>query len=463
MTIARAGTALSAAGLFILFAGALWALPGVGGFGPSGVGVAAAWATLAALLCGLAMRGSARNAWLAGIAAAAALRLLVLFALAGNGPMITGNDYAAYLALGRSLAGGDGLIAVTDHYGPVRGMYPPLYPVLLAAAGAPFGPGMGTVLAVNFAIDLGAAALIARLGGRMGHERAGLAAALLYLVWPSLVVVTPLAQKEGLIVLLVLAVAAAFQALAQSGPSWRNAAWLGLASALIALTQPALAAFPVFLALTLLPRAGARALLIFAARALPLFLLVMLPWWARNFMLFGGFVPLTTSGGASMTVAATGAHATLGPDLLALSEPARSALLADQARAAIAADPLAFLVRRMLGMAAALTLNDYNLLRLAGFVPPVRWGYLLAPAAQLSHAAALGLAALALARGKAGHFGAALIVAAGLQLGLVNLWFEFGQRHREFLTPFLLLLAAMALVSCPAAHAAASRASADRR
>jgi high-affinity Fe2+/Pb2+ permease len=33
-----------------------------------------------------------------------------------------------------------------------------------------------------------------------------------------------------------------------------------------------------------------------------------------------------------------------------------------------------------------------------------------------------------------------LLAACGAQLVLFNLWFEFGERHREFVTPFLLLI-----------------------
>ncbi len=37
-----------------------------------------------------------------------------------------------------------------------------------------------------------------------------------------------------------------------------------------------------------------------------------------------------------------------------------------------------------------------------------------------------------------------LLIAGVAQLALSGVWFEFGERHREFLTPFLLLLGCMA-------------------
>ncbi|MCF8710441.1 hypothetical protein L3X40_21675, partial [Rhizorhapis sp. SPR117] len=38
-----------------------------------------------------------------------------------------------------------------------------------------------------------------------------------------------------------------------------------------------------------------------------------------------------------------------------------------------------------------------------------------------------------------------LVAACGLQVALFGVWFEFGERHREFATPFLLLLVCLGL------------------
>ena len=443
----KAATRVASLALGALFLGTLLGLPVVAirwGVPLAAYPVAAAWALLAALLIVLAARAPLWITATAALAAAALLRIGVLAALHGLDGVETGNDYDAYLTLARNLAGGNGLIAHTMNFGWVRALYPPLYPILLAGAGAVGGFGAGTVLALNGAIDLASAGLIFLLGRRLGDPRAGLAAASLYLIWPSAALTAPLAQKEGLVGLLALVIAFMFHKLLTEGPGWRSAALLGLSAAAMGLTQPGLVLLPLSFALVLLPFARLRPLLLFGARALPFAILAMLPWWIRNYALFGAFVPLTTSMGPSMMSAAGALPFSHSQLLMTGDEPLRSAMMMREAGGLIAADPIGFVTGRIPLMARQMVLEDYDALRLAGFSPPIAWARTALMATQLSFACAAGLAFAALARKGAAAsrlFLTAILLGCLLHILLLGPWFEFGERHRHFITPFLLLLA----------------------
>lgn len=415
---------------------------------PTGIALAAGWLLLA-LGLSLAAARAPRGAAIAAIAVCAvALRLVALIAMGDLESVVTGNDYAAYRALAASIINGDPFVAQTVNYGSVAGMYPPLYPLLLAGAGASLGLAAPTILLLNSLFDAGSAAMLFLLSRRLGEERAGLAAGSLYLIWPGFVIAAPLAQKEGLIILLTLVIAWLFLLVRERGPSWRNSAGLGVATAAMALTQPALVTLPACFVLALLPSAGWRPMLLLALRALPFAAVAMLPWWIRNWLLFSQFVPFTTSMGPSLMVAAANRHVPLGSDLLALAEPARSAVMAHEAAALIASDPLGFASRRALAFGVSLLIEARNASRLLAFAPPVAWAGALLAAMQIGYAGAAGLAlraTLAAPRRAGWNFASLLLFAALLQIALVQPWFEFDERHRHFMTPLILLLAALTL------------------
>jgi hypothetical protein len=415
----------------------------------AGYALAAAWVLVAFLLIRFAIAAARWRGVAACLLAAAVLRILVLLALNGLEGVELGNDYDAYLTLARNLAAGNGLLAHTKFYGWARGLYPPLYPVLLAGAGAAGGFNAVTVLVLNSAIDLAAAGLLWVIGRRLGDARVGLAAAAVYLVWPSSVISAPLAQKEGLATLLALFIALMFHKMLEEGPGWRNAALLGLGTALMALTQPILAPLPFSIALVLLPLAGPRPLILFGMRAMPVAAAAMLPWWIRNYDALGAFVPLTTSLGPALMSAAAGQQDPATPILIAGNEPALSAAMAREAAERIAGDPLAFIAGRAPIMVRSMFFEDYDALRMTLFAPPVAWARMMLAGTQLAYACAAGFALAALARKPAlarDGFPAALVLASLLHVGLFNLWFQFAERHRHFMTPFLLLLAASFLV-----------------
>ena len=78
---------------------------------------------------------------------------------------------------------------------------------------------------------------------------------------------------------------------------------------------------------------------------------------------------------------------------------------------------------------------------------PAWLGALLLPLSQGAHLTMLAGAAIA-ARVRADRALSTvllLVAACWLQVALFGVWFEFGERHREFATPFLLLLLCLGL------------------
>jgi 4-amino-4-deoxy-L-arabinose transferase-like glycosyltransferase len=94
---------------------------------------------------------------------------------------------------------------------------------------------------------------------------------------------------------------------------WREALILGLSTGALALTQPALLPLPICLGLVAAFRARLEVLIRLAARSIPVAVVLMVPWWIRNWLLFGSFVPLTTSAGHSMMHVVNRDHAPFLP------------------------------------------------------------------------------------------------------------------------------------------------------
>ena len=223
----------------------------------------------------------------------------VAFALLAVGRTSTG-DPNAYLNLAKGLLGGHGLVIFDPFFGSAwRALFPPLYPLLLAGWGAAFGFATPAVLALGTLTDGMAAWLIERLGARLGSARAGRRAAWLYLIWPSVLFSAPLAQKESLCAVLVLALALSW---IDRRSGWRGALALGVPAGLLSLTQPGEAPLAALFGLVLVGRIGLWPMLLTGLRGAAVAVVVMLPWWVRNWLLFHTFVPLTTASGASLWI-----------------------------------------------------------------------------------------------------------------------------------------------------------------
>jgi hypothetical protein len=181
--------------------------------------------------------------------------------------------------------------------------------------------------------------------------------------------------------------------------------------------------------------------------ALPSLLIVLAPWWLRNWLLFGAFVPFTTASGMMLNSAWRDLAVPFPPGLFELPEPERSAVMGELAREAIREHPLGFIEQALRSMVYGFAYEEAPLARFRHTSPPI--GALdharLAPLLQGAYAAML-VTALAGAWRRLRQRAAdpAVLYAFALLASIlaVNVWFEFGERHRLVLTPILLLVAA---------------------
>ena len=326
-------------------------------------------------------------------------------------------------------------------------IFPPLYPILLAVVGLVAPLTAPTFLIVNWVIDIITAALIFWISRQIDLIKSGIAAASTYLLWPTNLLMAPVAQKEGLAALLSCAVVGVLLA-ASERPSRSVALAYGALSALLALTQPALVTLPALLALVMLPRFRSRkAWLETVGLGICSAIIVMLPWWIRNYLIFDQFVPLTTSSGPALWIGTMshGFENTWIPlaDYLTHqgSEVEISKRATYDAVTWISAHPLSYFHHTLIKAAYMLYPDRWNVKPLAwmlpAYLPPVVFKVIpmLASAALFAAAGIGGV----LARGSVIR---PLVVACLLQLFLVQIWFEFPERHRYFMIPLLAILAA---------------------
>lgn len=363
-----------------------------------------------AILAGVAVLALPMPKWCriaAGLALGIAVRLLAYGSIAGG--QLHG-DAIYNMQLATNLLAGKGLTVDLPGYGAdIRGMYPPVY--ILALAGM-LAMG-GSALLLNLLADLAAAAALYRLSS--GKERVALA----YFLFPSVALSSIIPIKEALATALVL--------IAMS--MVRRPFAFGAMTGLVALTQPAWTLVPLVAFAILERRPAAIGWATLGAVA------VLLPWWVRNAIVFGQFVPLTTSAGFSLWVAVFGTYqaVTAAPT----NEVALSAETGRAALAAIWADPAAYLARVAGTAPFTLALNS----EMTALVGPENAPW-VAASANACNAAWAGLLAWAAAR-RAEVDRRWLAFAAGWLAGIsLGMWFEFSPRHRAFAVPLLLLWAA---------------------
>ncbi len=359
-----------------------------------------------------------------------------------------------YLALAHALGSGRGLAlpAVGAPGWVPTGSFPPLYPLLLAAVQSVVPLTTLTLCIVHALFDVAAALLLARLATQLGRSDLAVPLGLVYLVWPSIALMAPLAFKDGLAIVLLLGSLVALIEQARHG-GWRWAVVSGVCAGALMLTQPAIAPFLPLAFVALSPcfesRSGwFRSSLVAAATAVT----VMLPWWARNAIVFGQFIPFTTSSSLAFW---QGAHPAGGMQYQQPpSEWARAGefAAAKMARAAawdiVAADPLGYLQRCLAKLPRKFFMPNWAIEQLV-FAKGQPWPALadsrmarMGPTLAETGVALLAAAGLAL---MPRTVPARLVWAALAQILLFGIWFEFGERHRLFMTPFVLLMAAIFL------------------
>ena len=440
--------------LFALAAYGLWSTPALvahRGASLAGVLLLLAWIAAAGWAFATTIRMPRRGEWLAFTALALALRIVSAVLAA---PRISPGDSHWYIVLAQHLLAGQGLVMVEPYIGvPARALYPPLYPLLLAGWGAIAGFGPAAILILSTAIDLAAAWAIIRLGALLDARRAGIAAACVYLVAPPILFSAALAQKEGLATFLIVMLAHNWIRAVRAPKLWRDALAIGLPAAALAMTQPGQAPLAVLFGLVLLPGIGVRRVLAIGVPAAAVAVAAMAPWWLRNWLVLGAFVPLTSSGGYSLWIGnnsgATGNWMAPPAVLHGLPELAFGHAAARIATERMAHHPVDVARITIAKFLRACGIGQFGVERLAAMNPPISAaiGALLLPVSHGAHLLLLSTGALALRlrRDPAIATLALLLAACVAQLMLFGVWFEFGERHREFLLPFLLVTVAVAV------------------
>ena len=335
-------------------------------------------------------------------------------------PLAQYDDPSTYDILSSNILAGRGLIVWDPDYGLVQAVYPPLYPIFLAGAKL---LGIGWV-GVNFVCDVAASLMIWRLAG----DRAAAA----YFLFPSVVVAALIPSKEPLATALLLGCMMLWK---------RNQIGYGALSGLLALTQPAWLPIPI-VAFFLTRRQPAD--IIKAAGA---GLVVLLPWWIRNYLLFHRFIPLTTSVGFTLGVVLTGQY---GPYAqLPYDEPGRASYALHHTLSAIAHDPSKYFGNVIRQLIRALLVNDIAPYQIG---PGVSWLSAAAVISRIAWAAAIGACARRIPRDRRLLSFVAGFLATSLLFG--GMWFEFRSRQRAFAVPLLLMWSGLAtsVRECPSAR-----------
>lgn len=453
--LAAFGLAVSAAGIAL---GAILVL-GAGifeRFDAAGVALLLVWLALTAALVQRAAAGDGFGAGAPDRALIAAILCLSLGLRWWSATLTFGVELGAdpmnYTNLANALREGRGLVTDDWRYGEgLRAYFPPLYPILLAGFWSLFGASALSTLVLHSAIDLLAAWCIADAGRRLGDARTGRIAALAYLAWPAFALSAGIPQKESLTLLLALLLLRG--AIVWLGDNedgrrrWRHGLAIGLWWGLLSLAQPSLALMPAVVALMLIRQAGFAPVVRLGLMAMPALLLVLAPWWVRNWLLFGAFVPFTTASGMMVNAALRDLTLPFPAGLFDLPEPERAAIMGALAREAIVQNPAGFAAEAGKSFVYAFAYEEAPLARFRHTSPPISAEdhARLAPLLQGSYAALiLSVLAAAWRQFRQRAVDPVLVYAFILlaSIAATNIWFEFGERHRLILTPFFLMIAA---------------------
>jgi hypothetical protein len=401
------------------------------GVSPTALALVVAWAGMAAA----AIYCIRLNRWAPALLIILGLRIGMF--LVTHGLVTSTPDPHFYDVLARSISHGRDLRIITNGV-VLRAHAPRLYSILL---GGLFAVSEGSKIApfiLNGLLDLLTALLIYLCARRLdaGATAARLFGAL-YLLWPSVVVGSAFAVKETLGSPLVLACIWTLLCTSQDGR--QRGVQYGLFLGLLGLTQPAwffmTAAFPLAIAL----RRRWSDVIRFLVVASLATILVLAPWVARNWVVTGGFVPLTTSTGFNLyTNAAGGLH--FPARLNRLPELAWSNGMLAAGWAIIISNPIGYFAHEAKMMFTAFALEHAYYFNLEGLSTPPR----ISPKDFLP---VMQLPLIALWAGAAAFFRSrsapALMTAIFgiilLHLLTVSIWFEFAARHRAYLLPLLLV------------------------
>lgn len=399
---------------------------------PIALGLCLGWLGLAAMAARAAATGQQRAiAAIALVASSFAWRFWSIHFASG---VALGADPMNYQNLAHALLDGRGLITDDWRYGrDLRAYFPPLYPVLLAGWWRLFGDAPVATLVMTTLTDIGTALALVDIGRRLGRPAAGWLAGLLFFAYPPFALAAAIPQKEALTILLItlmLRGTIIWWTDTSGHRRARHGLALGALWGLLALTQPGAVLLPVTIALALVALRGWPATLRLGLWSIPAFLLVMAPWWVRNWLVFGAFVPFTTASGFMVNVA-LGTHGLPIPDsIFSLPEPERSAVMGREAMRRIGAQPLDFLTQTARALIAGFGYEEATIARFRHTTPPIGSAMraILTGPLQIAYLSLLVAAAIECWR----RWRAANpdpLVPIGLAMltgiGAVNMWFEW--------------------------------------
>lgn len=222
---------------------------------------------------------------------------------ARHGEQFVFGDSYSYWALGQAIAAGE-----PYQYGTpdARVFRTPGYPLVLAAVFRIGGADVSAFWARAVGAVLGTAAvgLTYLLARRLFDPRVGIVAAALASVYPGAVAMSIFVLAEAAFCPLLIAQLIAWVASHQSTASGSRLGWSAVAGALAALATLVRPSWLLFTPLAIAvswaigpnrwQRAGQGAWMLAAM------LVVMSPWWVRNWHVTGHFVPTTLQAGASL-------------------------------------------------------------------------------------------------------------------------------------------------------------------
>ena len=252
--------------------------------------------------------------WLAAIVAAGVALRVVHTLLVAPWPPGFFNDEAYYQAMAELIARGEGFVRPGEFLGEGISIptaeRPPLYPIALAGLVELGADGEDPMRLLGALTGGATIALLGLLGRRLAGPSAGLIAAGLAAVYPTLIAADGALMTESLYGMLAALALLLAQRLLDEGGNGR-AALLGAVVGLAALARgEALILLPLLLIPLLRRPGGLKA----AAVACLAFVLVLTPWTIRNWSAFDRPVLVATEGG--QTIAGANCEATYNGHLI---------------------------------------------------------------------------------------------------------------------------------------------------
>ncbi len=245
-----------------------------------------------------------RLAWVAGVAAGVRL----IWVLAMSRPPGGLSDPLLYQRFAQGIARGQGYVSFSE---TATSYYPPGYPFFLGAVqwvADRFGiSGQMPLLAGILQALLGgvAAGAIFVVGRRLVGARVGLAAGLIFGLWPNLVVYSSVLLSEPLFLACFAVMLAALVTMRDEGGGLVRARVVtaALATGAATMVRPqVLVVVPAFALAWLISGIGWRTTLRCLAVPIVGVIVFVTPWAIRNAVVLDGFVPVSTNGGDNLCV-----------------------------------------------------------------------------------------------------------------------------------------------------------------